>query len=111
MNPLLLAHRHTMNNRAELEASRLCACCSCMEVFPAEEVTTYTGLDMSNFDNPDASTANETGVCPRCGVEAVIGDRSRFPLVPEFLKRMNEAWYQKTLIRPPKPKPPKDGSA
>jgi len=38
MNPLLAAHRHTSNNRAELEASTLCGCCSCLEVFPTLDI-------------------------------------------------------------------------
>ncbi len=103
MNPLLLAHRHTTNNRAELEASRLCGCCSCVEVFPAEDVVAWTGLDMNSFDNPDAASG-ETALCPRCGSEALIGDKSGFPLNPDFLTRMNQAWFQRTIIRKPAPK-------
>ncbi|MBV8503020.1 MAG: hypothetical protein JO006_15050 [Paucibacter sp.] len=106
MNPLLLAHTHTTKNRAELEASSMCGCCECLEIFPTLEITAYTGLDMASFNNPDAAGASETGVCPRCGGEALIGDKSGFPLVPEFLNRMNQAWFQKTLIRKPAPKTP-----
>jgi hypothetical protein len=104
MNPLLLAHPHTTKNRAELEASTMCGCCECMEVFPTLEITTFTGLDMASFDNPDVDTSTETGVCPRCGGEALIGDKAGFPLLPDFLSRMNQAWFQKTLIRKAAPK-------
>ena len=45
MNPLLAAHRHTSNNRAELEASSLCGRCSCLEVFPTLEIVAWTGLE------------------------------------------------------------------
>lgn len=103
MNPLLAAHRHTTRNRTELEASTLCGCCSCLEIFPSEEVVAFTGLDMSSFENPDAATA-ETALCPRCGSEALIGDRSGFPIHPDFLNRMNQAWFQRTIIRKPAPK-------
>ena len=103
MNPLLAAHRHTTHNRAELEASTLCGCCSCLETFRPEEIVAWTGLDMSNFDNPDAASA-ETALCPRCGSEALIGDRSGYHLSPDFLGRMNQAWFQKTIIRKPVPK-------
>lgn len=105
MNPLLAAHPHTTRNRAELEASTLCGCCSCLAVFPTEEIVAWTGLDMSSFDNPDtASTSAETALCPRCGTEALIGDKSGYPLHPDFLSRMNQAWFQKTIIRKPAPK-------
>lgn len=103
MNPLLLAHRHTTDNRSELEASTLCGCCSCLEIFPADEVIAWSGLDMSNFENPDSATA-ETALCPRCGNEALIGDKSGFPIQPDFLSRMNQAWFQRTIIRKPDPK-------
>ena len=103
MDPLLAAHRHTSNNRAELEASSLCGCCSCTETFPAEEIIAWTGLDMSNFDNPDAASG-ETALCPRCGSEALLGDKSGYPISPDFLNRMNQAWFQKTIIRKPAPK-------
>jgi len=103
MNPLLAAHPHTSNNRAELEASRLCGCCSCLEIFPTEEIVAWTGLDMSNFNNPESASA-ETALCPRCGSEALIGDRAGFSLNPDFLSRMNQAWFQRTIIRKPAPK-------
>ena len=35
------------------------------------------GLDMSNFENPDAASG-ETAWCPRCGSEALIGDKAGF---------------------------------
>ena len=41
MNPLLAAHRHTFNNRAELEASALCGCCSCLKVFPPDDIVAW----------------------------------------------------------------------
>ena len=100
MNPLLAAHRHTTDNRAELEASRLCGCCSCLEIFPTEEIVAWSGLDTSSFDDPDAASAG-TALCPRCGSEGLIGDRSGFPVSPDFLNRMNQAWFQKTIIRKP----------
>lgn len=104
MNPLLAAHPHTSNNRAELEASTRCGCCSCIEIFPTEEIVAWSGLDMSNFNNPDAASGTETALCPRCGSEALIGDKSGYPLNPDFLNRMNQAWFQKTIIRKPSPK-------
>ena len=103
MNPLLAAHRHTWENRSELEASTLCGCCSCMQVFPAQEIVAWTGMDMSNFNDPNAA-GGDTALCPRCGSEALVGDKAGFSLTQEFLSRMNQAWFQKTVIRKPSPK-------
>ncbi|WP_127999579.1 cytoplasmic protein [Piscinibacter defluvii] len=105
MNPLLAAHRHTWDNRTEIEASTLCGCCSCMEVFPAQEIVAWSGLDTSSFDNLDTASG-ATALCPRCGSESLIGDKAGFSLTPEFLGRMNQAWFQKTIIRKPVAKKP-----
>lgn len=103
MNELLAAYRYTSNNWAQIAASQLCGCCNCTQVFPSEEVVAWTGLDMHNMDDPDA-VAKQTALCPRCGSESVIGDKAGFPLNAQFLARMNEAWFQKTIIRKPAPK-------
>lgn len=103
MADLLKAHRHTTNNRAEVEASKVCGCIYCTQIFSPLEIVAWSGLDVSSFDHPDALDAG-TALCPRCGSEAVIGDKSGFSIEPDFLHRMNEAWCQKTIIRKPKPK-------
>ena len=100
MADLLAASRHTTNNQAEVEASGVCACVCCMQLFPPTQIVAWSGLDLSNFDNPDAASAG-TALCPRCGSESVIGDKSGYKLDPDFLGRMNEAWFQKTIIRKP----------
>jgi hypothetical protein len=82
---------------------QLCGCCTCVNVFPADEVVGWTGLDMHNADDPKA-IEGQTAVCPRCGSEAVLGDKSGYPITLQFLTQMNEAWFQQTLIRPSGPK-------
>lgn len=99
MADLLEAYRHTTQNRAEIEASRACGCCCCMQIYPPDEIVAWTGLDVSNLDDPDAANA-ETALCPRCGSESVIGDKSGHDINPQFLGRMQEAWFQTTIIRP-----------
>ncbi len=103
MTDLLAAQRHSVNNRAEIEASRVCACFYCLQSFSPDEIIAWSGLDVSSFDDPESSTAG-TALCPRCGSETVIGDRAGYALTPDFLHRMNEAWCQKTIIRKPSPK-------
>lgn len=103
MNELLAAYRYTSNNWAQVEGSTLCGCCSCMQIFRPHEVVAWTGLDMDNVDDPKA-VDNQTAMCPRCGSEAVLADKSGYPIDAHFLGRMNEAWFQRTLIRKPQPK-------
>ena len=104
MDELLAAHRHATKNRAEIEASTWCGCFSCLQVFTPDEIVAWDGLDMSNFNNPDAATDGETALCPRCGSDSVLGDKSGHAISPQFLGRMHEAWCQRTIIRPPRPK-------
>ncbi|MBX3635118.1 MAG: cytoplasmic protein [Rubrivivax sp.] len=103
VDDLLAPHRHTANNRAEVEASTLCGCFYCVQTFPPAEIVAWGGLDASNFDDPDAA-AGGTALCPRCGSESVIGDRSGYPINAQFLTRMHEAWFQRTIIRTPQKK-------
>jgi len=103
MADLLAAHRHTTNNRAEIEASRVCGCIYCTQTFGPLEIVAWSGLDVSSFDDPDSLDAG-TAVCPRCGSENVIGDKSGYRIDQDFLLQMNAAWCQKTIIRKPSPR-------
>jgi hypothetical protein len=102
-NPLLAAYRYTSNNWGSIQGSKVCGCCNCVEVFAADEIVAWTGLDVHNVDDPKA-VEKQTAMCPRCGSEAVLGDKTGYPIDAQFLGRMNEAWFQKTLIRATKPK-------
>jgi hypothetical protein len=103
MADLLAAHRHITNNRGEIEASKVCGCFYCMQMFPPSEIVAWAGFDMNNLDDPDATNA-ETALCPRCGSESVLGDKSGYQINAAFLSSMHEAWYQRTIIRPPRAK-------
>lgn len=35
----------------------------------------------------------QTGLCPYCGVDAVIGDAAGYPLTTEFLEAMRAQWF------------------
>ena len=104
MLDLLAAYRHASHNWAEIEASKSCGCCSCMQIFPPEDIVAWAGLDFDQVDDP-AAVAAQTALCPHCGSEAVIGDKSGYPINMQFLGSMNEAWFQRTIIRKPAPKP------
>lgn len=104
MNELLAAYRYTTNNHGQIEGSRLCGCCNCVEIFRPEDIVGWTGLTMDNMTDPKA-TSQQTAMCPRCGSEAVLGDGCGFPINAHFLARMNEAWFQRTMIRRPAAQP------
>lgn len=99
MPDLLEAHQHATNNRSTIEASSLCGCFYCMHTFRPEEIMAWAGLDLSNFNDPNASA--DTALCPLCGSESVIGNQSGFEINAGFLSRMHEAWFERTAVHRP----------
>ena len=78
---ILDAHVHAAGHRAELKASSEAGCFYCCEVYPAAEIEDWV-------DNDNCA------LCPRCGIDYVIGDASGFPVADKrFLKEMNEFWF------------------
>jgi hypothetical protein len=78
---LFRAHRFSSCQREELEEDTKCGCFYCRTVFFPKEITQWLG------DPP------ETAVCPHCGVDAVIGAYTGYPITPEFLERMHRYWF------------------
>jgi hypothetical protein len=74
------AHKHSIRHRLELKVSARCGCFFCCETFPPAEIREWTDDD-------------QTALCPRCGIDSVIGDRSGFPVSREFLSSMKAHWF------------------
>jgi hypothetical protein len=74
-----LLHRHTRANRMELEASEVCGCIACERIYFPSEVVRWA--------------ADETAVCPHCGVDAVVGSASGIPIMPGVLRRAHARWF------------------
>lgn len=81
-NAVNAAHKRSIRHRAEIEASTVCGCFYCKEMFAPNDIQDWT--DTSN------PIAEQTALCPRCGIDSVIGDRSGFAITPEFLGKMNK---------------------
>jgi hypothetical protein len=77
---VLAAHKRSMHNRGELARSRECGCFYFGSVFAPSMVSEC-------IDNDD------TALCPRCGIDSVIGDKSGFPITVEFLNSMRDRWF------------------
>jgi hypothetical protein len=80
------AHRHSIQHRDELLASEQCGCFYCLATFPPADIRRWADACK---DRPEGDTA----VCPRCGIDAVIGSASGYPLTAEFLGRMHQHWF------------------
>lgn len=81
MDRLKQAHEHCTSNKSEIEKSEKCGCFYCLEIFDKDEITSWL--------NEDGGTA----LCPFCGIDSVIGDKSGFEITKEFLTEMKERWF------------------
>jgi hypothetical protein len=79
--PVGQAHSHSSNNRGELTASDKVGCFYCCEIYSPTLIEEWVDDDT-------------TAMCPKCGIDSVIGDAAGFPVTDKaFLKAMNEAWF------------------
>ncbi len=79
------AHEHSLNHRAEVLGSALCGCFQCGEVFAPVRIVEW--VDQSDEEE------GPTALCPLCGIDSVIGDKSGFAITSEFLARMKSFWF------------------
>jgi hypothetical protein len=79
---LQIAHDHSTANRAELERSRECRCFYCLAIFAPAEIREWI-----------ADEGGDTAVCPRCGVDSVIGSASGVSLSDSVFEEMQTRWF------------------
>lgn len=78
---LKAAHKHCGRNRQAIRLSVRCGCFYCQETYPAHEVKQYVSPD-------DA-------LCPKCGIDSVLGDAAGYDLSSDFLSAMYEYWFER----------------
>lgn len=79
----IAAHKHASRHRAEIEASARCACFFCFRTFASSEIKAW--ID-----------AKQTALCPRCGVDSVLGSASEHRLDDAFLRGMHTHFFAGT---------------
>jgi len=79
---LAAAHRHSSIHRDEVLASEVVLCLYCQQSFPPKQITEW-------IDN------EQTALCPRCGIDSIIGSKSGFPVSDAaFVAAMHAYWFQ-----------------
>ena len=75
------AHLHSSRHSSELKAGDACGCFYCRSTFKPSEITEWVDDD-------------DTALCPKCGIDSVIGSRSGYPVTSvDFLKAMHAYWF------------------
>ena len=81
---LYRAHDYSIKNREELSFSISCGCFCCGTLFMAYDIRDWVLED----------DGQQTAICPYCGSNSVIGDRSVHPLTKDFLLAMKKFWFR-----------------
>ena len=85
-NDVINAHDHSINNKTELLESKMCGCFHCLAVFPPEKIERWL------------KDKQGTGLCPYCGTDSLIADKSGYPVTTEFLKEMQKKWFSYKVL-------------
>ena len=80
-NELITAHEFSAGHKKALMRDRICGCFFCLTIFDPKEIAEW-------IDDPGG-----TAICPYCGVDAVLGESSGYPITPDFLEAMKEQWF------------------
>ncbi len=84
------AHCHSSAHRVELSQSEICGCFYCLAIFAPSEIQEW--IDDAPADK-DVALTGVTAVCPRCGIDSVVGSASGYPITHEFLSDMHRHWF------------------
>ena len=84
--PHVGAHQHSANHRAEIESSDRCGCFYCLAVFGPANISDW-------IDEVEGLDSGTTALCPRCGIDSVIGSASGYPIEKAFLEQMKGYWF------------------
>lgn len=74
------AHKHASRHRAELDSSGICGCFFCFRTFTAKDIKAWIDSD-------------QTALCPRCGIDSVIGSASGHAIEDRFLRKMHQHYF------------------
>lgn len=80
MKGIKQASEFSIRNRSQLENSKVAGCYHCLKIFDPKEITMF-------WDK------GQTGVCPYCGIDSVLGDQSGYAIIYESLKQLKEYWF------------------
>lgn len=81
MKDYIEAHKYSSNHKENLVQDKKCGCFYCLEVFNPKEINDWI------------EDKSGTAVCPYCGIDAVIGESSGYPINKEFMQKMSDHWF------------------
>lgn len=94
-------HKHSFDNKAEIDQSKVCHCFYCKSEFSPSAITRWVvngrqGKPLKRADK--GAKSEETALCPKCGIDSVIGDSSGYDMTPALLHAMHEFWFERKVL-------------
>jgi hypothetical protein len=84
-HPLRAAHKKCIRNRAEIDSSNQCGCFYCRKLFGSGQIV--------NWIDTDSPHAQQTALCPLCGIDSVIGSASGLGITERVFEEMHTVWF------------------
>jgi hypothetical protein len=78
------AYKHSSGHREEILDSVSCGCFHCCRIYGPGEIRSW-------IDEHDG--VGMTALCPRCGIDSVIGSASGYPITADFLLMMRKYYF------------------
>lgn len=80
-NYLKMLHRQSIGNKARLSDAKDCGCFFCFSHFPASAAEYWD------------DEGGETAVCPKCGIDSVIGEYDDERIPDDLLRAMKKRFF------------------
>ena len=82
-------------HRTQVLASEICGCFYCQTTFPPTEIVDWVDERTAAEGVP---SRDATALCPRCGIDSVLGSSSGVPITADLLGRMNAYWFYRAFF-------------
>lgn len=79
------AHAFSSEHRRDILVSEQCGCFYCLAQFAPQAIREW--ID-------DEQGVGQTALCPKCGIDSVVGSASGVPITRTFLGRMRKRWFR-----------------
>jgi hypothetical protein len=73
-------YRRSVLNRVDVLRSDACGCFRCLAIFDPSTIRSWVDT-------------GQTAVCPKCGMDSVLGDASGFALTDELLGALQQQYF------------------
>ncbi len=88
----ITAHNCSSNHREQILKSDICGCFYCLNIFHPKEIIEWVD---EGDEKGKQNTEGQTALCPKCGIDSVLGSASGYPIEKEFLSKMKEHWFDR----------------